>query len=29
MLLNNHSLANKLLKSTNVIDGMMCVMDDD
>ena len=29
MSLNNHSRANKLLKITNVIGGMMCVRDDD
>ena len=29
MLLNNDSRENKLLKITNVIDGMMCVRDDD
>ena len=29
MLLNNHSRANELLNITKVIDGMMCVRDDD
>ena len=29
MLLNNHSRAKKYLNLQNVIDGMMCVRDDD